>query len=112
MPRLTEAEFQATFSAPMQRAGQDEEPPFDFWPYVDAIPYEDFLGYDCSEGVVDWVWRSADGRFEHILINTNENRDVFMVVVVDRAGKCVVGHRLLDLPAEYGVGDNLRVRTI
>lgn len=87
----------------MSRVGVGESPPVDFWPYFESIPFEDFRGYDCSEGEVDYVWRSADSRFEHILINANESRDIFMVIVVDRVEKSVVGHRLLDLPAEYGV---------
>jgi hypothetical protein len=103
MPLLTEAAFKQTCVPPMIRAGAGESPAFDFWPYVETIPPEDFRGYDCSEGVVHYVWRSADSRFEHVLINARESRDVFMVIVVDRVQKSVVGHRLLDLPSEYGI---------
>jgi hypothetical protein len=85
----------------MRQVGDEEEPPFNFWPYVQAIPSEDFKGYDCSAGHVKYVYRHPSGRLEHVLINSN-NEDVFMVIVVDRSTGTVVGHRLLDLPRLYG----------
>ena len=86
----------------MQRVGSGEEPPFDFWPYFEAIPAADFEGYDCSAGSVTYAWRHPDGRYEHVLINADD-RDVFMVLVLGRHAKRVVGHRLLNLPALYGL---------
>lgn len=87
----------------MQRASGYEEPPFDFWPYLEKIPPADFEGFDCTEGSVDWVWRTDDGCFEHVLINTREDADVFMVLVLDRQARTVHGHRLLNLKREYGI---------
>ena len=101
MARLSEAEFKATFDAPMQRVGMDEGPPFDFWPYVDAIPAEDFEGHDCSPGSVTYAYRDESGRYQHVLIDS-EARDVFMAVVLDLRAERVVGHHLLDLPKLYG----------
>ena len=86
----------------MQRLSPEEEPPFDFWPYVDAIPPQDFAGHDCSGGVVEWVYRHPSGRLEHVLIGS-DTRDVFMVIVIDAVNQVVVGHHLLDLPARYGI---------
>jgi hypothetical protein len=105
MPLLSEAEFLATFNAPMRQAGPDDEPPFDFWEYVEAIPARDFEGRDCSEGSVRTVYRDASGRYEHVLIDSDD-REVFMVVVLDRESKTVLGHRLLDLPRLYGLRDD------
>jgi hypothetical protein len=100
--KLAEDEFRATFAAPMQRAGPDAEPPIDFWPYFEEIPPEDFEGYDCSAGVVTYVWRGGDGRYEHVLVNS-EDRDVFMVIVLDLRAAAIAGHHLLDLPQWYGL---------
>ena len=86
----------------MQPAGQGEEPPFDFWPYFDSIPAADFEGHDCSAGAVTYVYRHPSGRFEHVLVDS-EDRNVFMVLVLDRDAQTVVGHRLLDLPRLYGL---------
>ena len=99
---LTEAEFHATLDAPMQRAALDEGAPFDFWPYFDAIPQSDFDGHDCSDGTVTYVYRDTNGHFEHVLVDS-EDRNVFMVLVLDCVSKRVVGHRLLDLPRLYGL---------
>ncbi|OLB87119.1 MAG: hypothetical protein AUI15_30090 [Actinobacteria bacterium 13_2_20CM_2_66_6] len=37
MPRLTESEYRATMDPQPVAIGQDDEPPFDFWPYYNAI---------------------------------------------------------------------------
>lgn len=102
--RLTEAEFKATSGEPMRRVAPDEGPVFDFWPYFEAIPEEDFEGFDCSAGSVSWVWEHPDGLYQHVLVDS-EDRDVFMVLVLDLGVKLVIGHRLLDLPREYGLRD-------
>jgi hypothetical protein len=100
--RLAEDEFRATFAASMQRVGPEEYPPFDFWPYFEAIPQEDFGSYDCADGTVTSAWRTGDGRYEHVLIDSKD-RDVFMVLVLDLKGERVTGHHLLDLPGLYGL---------
>jgi hypothetical protein len=100
--KLSEDEFRATFAAPMQRAGPDAAPPFDFWPYFEEIALEDFEGFDCSEGAVTYVWQGADGRYQHVLVNSDD-RDVFMVIILDLQADSVAGHHLLDLPHLYGL---------
>jgi hypothetical protein len=102
MKRLSESEFRATFAEPMRSVSLEAEPPVDFWGYVDTIPEEDFAGHDCSEGKVGHVWDDATGRFQHILIQS-EDRNVFMVIVVELREGTVFGHRLLDLNREYGL---------
>jgi hypothetical protein len=102
MKRLSESDFQATFAAPMRRVRGNAPPPFEFWPYFDAIPAADFAGYDCSAGRVTYVFRHPGGRYEHVLVDSADP-DVFMVLVLDREAKQVVGHRLLNLPALYGL---------
>lgn len=102
--RLTESAFQATMGSGMERIGPHEAPPFDFWPYFEAIPEEDFGGYDCSSGLVTRVWQARDGRYQHVLVNSH-HPDVFMVLVLDLEGRRVFGHRLLDLPSAYGLND-------
>lgn len=103
MPLLDEASYRSTFGKKMQRVAADGNAPFPFWSYVDGIPKEDFQGYDCSEGSVQWVWRDADGRFEHILIDAKQDKDVFMAIVLDLQKKLVAGHRLMDFKHEYGL---------
>ena len=91
-------------AGPTQRLGLDEEPPFDFWPYFEAVPVEDFEDYDCSPGAVTYVWQVAGGRYQHVLVNSDD-RDVFMVLVLDLQTNQVAGHHLLDLPGLYALRD-------
>jgi hypothetical protein len=98
---LDEESFRRTLVSKMRQLSPGEEAPFDFWPYVAEIPDADYGGFDCSEGRIRWVWRGEDGVFEHVLIDSEESKDVFMVIVLDRMKKEVVGHRLLDLKQEY-----------
>jgi hypothetical protein len=102
MPLLSREQYLATFGGAMSRAGEDEGPPFDFWPYFDAIPPADFEGHDCSAGAVEAVYREPTGRYEHVLVRS-EDRNVVIVLVLDRAASEVYGHRLLDLNREYGL---------
>lgn len=103
MPLLTAEQFRSTFGATRHRIG-DDEPPFDFWPYVDGIPAADFEGHNCSGGNVEVAYRMEPGGYEHVLIRS-ENRNVFMVIVLDRDARTVYGHHLLDLNREYGLDD-------
>jgi hypothetical protein len=103
MPLLDKNAFGKTWTEKMVRVDEDEAPPFDFWPYIEEIPSTDYAGFDCSEGNVSWAWRTSDGKFEHILISAKEDKDVSMVIILDRAKSQVVGHHLLDLKREYGL---------
>jgi hypothetical protein len=101
VPRLTYEAFRATMPNPVAR-GLAESAPFDFWPYFDTIVASDFEGHDCSAGNVSSVYRDASGRWEHVLIGS-EDRNTFMVVVLDLVAQSVHGHHLLDLNRLYGI---------
>lgn len=102
MKHLSESEFRATFAGPMQKVALDAEPPVPFWDYFDAIPTDDLAGQDCSAGSVGHAWTDATARFQHVLVDTND-KNVFMVIVLDLREPSVFGHRLLNLNHEYGV---------
>jgi hypothetical protein len=103
MPLLDENAFRKTFGKKMVRVSASGNTSVPFWSYVDHIPIADFQGFDCSAGRVQWVWREDGGRFEHILIDAKEDKDVFMVVVLDLLNNQVLGHRLMDFKREYGL---------
>ena len=44
----------------------------------------------------------SPGPYEHVLVNS-EDRNVFMVLLLDREAGLVYGHRLFDLNCEYGL---------
>ncbi|MET8837996.1 hypothetical protein ABZV78_29360 [Micromonospora sp. NPDC004540] len=82
--------------------GPDQEPPFDFWPYLDSVPEDDFNGHDFSEGRVTHAWQSPDGAHQHVLVDC-ETPNVFLVLVLDLHASSVLGHHLLDLNRLYGL---------
>ncbi|MFO0960268.1 MAG: hypothetical protein U0800_22980 [Isosphaeraceae bacterium] len=103
MPLLSREQYLSTFDSPMRRAGV-EGPPFDFWPYFNAIPPADYEGHDCSGCEVESVYRDPSGRYEHVLVKS-QDRNVFMALVLDLSSERVYGHWLLDLNREYGLGE-------
>jgi len=102
MKRLSKTEFKATFGNPMTRQREKAEPPFDFWPYVNSLPKEEFGKFDFSDGQVDYAYRDASGRYEHVLVNC-EDKNVFLVLVLDLETRDVYGHRVLNLNEEYAL---------
>ncbi len=103
--KLNEDEYKATMSQNPIRVGLDEEPPFDFWPYFEEIPTEDFGDHDFSEGVVPYAWKMSGSSYEHVLVEC-PTPNVFMVLVLDVADRSVTGHHLLDLNLRYGLTDS------
>ena len=89
-------------SAPMRRLPLDASPPFEFWDYFESIPSSDFEGHDCSAGGVSYVWEDSTGRYHFVHVNS-EDKNLFMLLVLDIAARTVLGHRLLDLNREYGL---------
>ncbi|HTY88423.1 MAG TPA: hypothetical protein VMB80_13220 [Candidatus Acidoferrum sp.] len=102
MKQLLEGEYLATMAEPMKRLPSDAEAPFEFWDYFDAIPLSDFSGHDFSRGSVTYVWEHPSGQYQHVLVDS-EDKNVFMVIVLDVVSRIVLGHRLLDLNREYGL---------
>ena len=99
--KLSESQFHETFVSPMCRVYQDACPPFDFWSCAEEISPDDFEGHQMRE-TVSWVWEDARRRYQHVLLNT-EDKNVFMVIVLDLWKREIFGHRLIDLSREYGL---------
>ena len=78
----------------------------DIWPYVRSIPSADLEGHAIRDGLVDVVYRSGDGRFDHVLVGTG-SKNVVVAVVVDLERDAIHGHRLLDLNREYGLREGI-----
>jgi hypothetical protein len=105
-PRLlSEAEFKATFSDRMidinGREDLISDGVIDLEPYLRAVepgiaPLE--LLPDTPPAA---VYRSADGRFDHVLYPCNRS-NVYVVVIVALGDDHVHGHHVLDLKKEYG----------
>jgi hypothetical protein len=97
---LSEGEFKATMDADPIAVGEDEAPPFDFWPYFETIPEADFYGHDFSAGEVTDAWTMPVSRYQHVLVRC-ETPNVYLALVLDLQLRLVHGHRVLDLNERY-----------
>jgi len=75
------------------------------WPYVASVPSEELRGHQIWDQFVEYVYRDATGRFDHVLVMT-KTTNVYLTIVVDLQNKCIHGHHLLDLNEKYGLPAN------
>jgi len=97
---LSDEEYKAIFLDPMQNITEMDYDVIDIWAYVQSIPRDHLAGHEVYDHFVEYVYRSADDRFDHILVMT-QTINVYLVVIFDRSQ--VYGHTLLDLNNEYGL---------
>jgi len=100
--RLSAEAFNDTFQAPMQDVTTTAEQILDIWPYVDAIPQADTEGFELAD--VAYVYLNPNGRYEHVLIAT-EDKNVFFVIVIDVKQVKIHGYHLLNLVELYGLAE-------
>jgi hypothetical protein len=100
--RLDKTQFLATFAAPMRDVTDEATNVIDIWPYVDAVPPEDLQGHQVYDHFVEYVYRDATGRFDHVQVMT-KTKNVYLTIVVDLHRDVVYGHHLLDLNEKYGL---------
>ncbi len=100
--KLTLEEFNQTFSAPMRNVTATAEPKLDIWPYVEAVPIADLERFTLLDEVVAYVYLAASQQYEHVLVATND-KNVFLVIIVNLSEIKIEGHILLDLAELYGL---------
>ena len=99
---LSEDAFLGTFAAPMRDVTQEATNVIDIWPYVASVPVADLRGHQVYDQFVEYVYRDATERFDHVLVMT-KTKNVYLTVVVHRAGDRIYGHHLIDLNEKYGL---------
>jgi hypothetical protein len=99
---LNENQFLATFAAPMRDVTREATNVIDIWPYVASVPQKDLRGHEVYDQFVEYVYRDATGRFDHVQVMT-KTKNVYLTVVVDLKRNSIYGHHLLDLNEKYGV---------
>ena len=99
---LDETQFLATFAAPMRNVTGEATNVIDIWPYVDSVSVQDLRGHEVYDHFVEYVYRDATGRFDHVQVMT-KTKNVYLTVVVDLRHDSIYGHHLLDLNEKYGV---------
>jgi hypothetical protein len=101
---LDEIEYKKTLK-PMRDITGIEKDVLDIWPYVDAIPAADLHGHELDD-FVEYVYRTKDGEFDHVLLMTR-TKNIYVVIVVDLLRDRVHGHHLLDINEKYGLNESL-----
>lgn len=97
---LSQTEFSACFTAPMRNVTGTADAGVDVWSYAESIELP--LGRITELLDVTDVYRDAADRFDQVLIGTNVN-NILLVVIVDTLRCTVHGHYFLDLADVYGM---------
>lgn len=100
--KMSAEAFNDTFQVPMQDVTETAEQLLAIWPYVDAIPVADLEGFELDD--VASVYLNPSGNYQHILLAT-EDKNVFLVIVIDVKQVKIQGHHLLNLVELYGLAE-------
>ena len=100
---LTEKEFKSTFTDKMHDVTQTAKPIVDIWPYVQQLTENKIVDkYTFDNSLVEKVYRNQTNTFDQVLLPT-QDKNVFIIIVIDLVNKKIKGHHQLDLNAEYGL---------
>ena len=98
---LTKEKYNSTMIEKMTEIATIEATIFNIWPYVSQLKSAKIISHKIKERELIYkVYRNITGKFEHILLST-EKENNFVVIVVDKNKKKVMGYFLLDLNGEY-----------
>lgn len=72
----------------------------DLWGYADPIIENEYHNCSAWEWRVAYIYECGNGSFQHIGIPVPKD-NTYLVVVVDKPNKKIIGHHILDLGAMY-----------
>jgi hypothetical protein len=99
---LTKEKYNSTMGK-IQEIALSEVIVFNIWPYVDKLKLKKIVSKKIKEQeLIHKIYRNSTGEFEHILLST-EKENHFVVILVDRSKKKIMGYYLLDLNGKYGL---------
>ena len=100
---LTESEFKRTFGDKMLDVTGEESDSIDIWIYVKELNRQySNLDKIYQKGTIEIVYRTKENTYDHVLL-PNEQKNNYLVIIVDLVLKRVFGHYYLDLNKEYGI---------
>ena len=101
--QLSEIEFKNTFGSKMTDVTKTAEPVVDIWDYVEKLVNQNIVDEHVLENnLVDKVYRNDTSTFDQVLLPT-DNKNAFIILVVDIVNETLFGHFKLDLNKEYGL---------
>ena len=75
----------------------------DIWDYVGQLTEDrEVLDYVNNEQLVERVIRNDKATFDHVILPTDD-KNIFVVIIVDLTLKTIKGHFRLDLNEQYGL---------
>jgi len=102
--KLTDKEFQDTFTPPMRFLEENEESSgISLKKYVQKIIRKEELNTIIGNIEIHYVYHTPDEKYEHILFNYGI-KELFMVIVINLKTRKILGYHILDLIAKYGLG--------
>lgn len=100
---LNQEAYVSTMSNGMVDVTESAEPVLDIWPYARMLHAEGLIpAYVIEHSLVEKVYRSKDGRYDHVLL-PDSNKNIFFVILIDNFESSVMGHFKLDLNRAYGI---------
>ena len=101
--RLTEEEYKSTMTTKMVDVTETAEAVVDIWDYVGQLTEDrEVLDYVNNEQLVERVIRNDKATFDHVILPTDD-KNIFVVIIVDLTLKTIKGHFRLDLNEQYGL---------
>jgi hypothetical protein len=105
---LSKEEYLATIKGPNQKQDVQRYDSGFVWPYVDKVPLKDYAGFDICWRYVPFVYKTADGAYDHVFVSTR-TQNVFLLVLRNNRSGEIFGHHLLNLNEEYGIKNPKRI---
>jgi hypothetical protein len=100
---LTEQEYKSTMTGKMTDVTESAQPIVNIWPYVEILRNDKIvLDYVFTNEFIESVYTNGDGSFHHVLLPT-DNKNIFIVLIIDVIGQTIKGHFKLDLNQQYGL---------
>lgn len=98
---INQVEYNRTMTGGMTDVTETAEPVVDVWPYVEMLSNEGIVSdYVLENFLVEKVYRSNDGKYDHVLLPTAKDNH-FVVLAIDIKAKSIIGHHLLNLNKLY-----------
>ena len=99
---LTKEQFIETMDR-MTDITEECEPIVDIWGYAGELNRQNLLSEHMFENrFVEAVYRNYDNSYHHVMLFGQE-KNVYIVIVVDVKRHSIMGHYLLDINKEYGL---------
>ncbi len=101
--QLNKAQYLRTMGNKMYNVTECTEPVADIWNYAKQLLNDKLLSeYGFLHRYVEAVYENDESTYQHILLFTDQ-KNTYVVIIVDMVHKTILGHYILDLHELYGL---------